>query len=62
MKRIINEDSLEHLPKDGSQSMTGNLSMSNNRINSLAIGVKDVLPVTNVGYVNQAKADFITFQ
>lgn len=34
LKRIINEASLENLAKDGSQSMTGNLSMSNNKINS----------------------------
>ena len=34
LKRIINETSLENLAKDGSQSMTGNLSMSNNKINS----------------------------
>ena len=59
LKRLINALASENLPLDGSDSMTGNLNMGNNRITNLSTDAADVLSAANVRYVSQAKAETI---
>jgi len=60
LRRLINALASESLPVDGSDSVTGNLNMDNNRINNLSTDAADVLSAANVRYVNQAKAETVS--
>ena len=59
MKRLINASASDNLPLDGSDSMTGNLNMDNNRITNLSTDAADILSAANVRHVNQAKAEMV---
>ena len=58
-KRLINAASSKNLPLDGSDSMTGNINMDNNRITNLSTDAADILSAANVRHVNQAKAEMV---
>jgi len=59
LKRFINAISFKNLPLDGSDSMTGNLNLDNNRITNLSTDATDILSAANVRYVNQAKGEMV---
>ena len=59
LKRLINSASAEHLPLNGSDSMTVNLNMGNNKITNLHTYADDVFSTNNVRHVSQAKAHVV---
>ena len=57
LKRKMNEMSAGNLPKDGSESMKGNIDMNNHNIFNLSVDTNDISSVANINYVNFAKAE-----
>ena len=56
LKQLINSSSADNLPLNGSDPMTGNLNMGNNKITDLHTDANDVFSAANVRHVSQAKA------
>ena len=57
--RLVNSQASELSPLDGSDSMTGDLNMANNKIINLSTDSNNIASATSVQYVNQVKSEMI---